>query len=436
MSIISTPFQKIILLFFLFNGVIFMFAQTLKVQEEREKAAALYESKSYPEALAVYEKLLKADPKNTELLNLTGMVMFGLKNFEGAKEKFRLAALYCPVSDKSALSTYYSNLSAAFTYLQNDAKAYEYAIKAYEMNNTYSLTLWNAASNSQNFDKCEQAIKIMDEAKIEKHQYFDTLYGRCYLKLGEYRKSILHYEKFFANYQPDDVMPDLIMSDEKLTLLKAYLNEVKELIREDQYTIPYKTNLKKLIQELSANSTRESLMRILLSNDYQLWKRNESSRKLFKEITSAVSDLTDEEKLKIDLLVGDYKKAAENSKDYLQKNRDASAEKIMKADQYKAALNLLMADYQKNKKIDDNQLKNVTRLFQNLFEKNKIYNTEEIKQTYFDDILSYTYEIAKNHKFADADIKNLGKMIFTILKHTPNKELKEYSEKQLKQYIN
>ena len=62
-------------------------------------------------------------------------------------------------------------MSAVFSKINEDEKAYDYARKALEIDET-SLTLFNAASMANNIEKPEECLKILDNAIIEKNNDF------------------------------------------------------------------------------------------------------------------------------------------------------------------------------------------------------------------------------------------------------------------------
>ena len=126
-----------------------LFGQSSSLDEFLRSADNAYEQNDYAKAVAYYEKVLLVEHKDHQILNRAGISYFKLKNFAKAKDKFRLAALYGPVDDDETMSSYYSNLSACYSYLYEDSKAFEYALKGYHLDKTSTYAFWNAASNAQ-----------------------------------------------------------------------------------------------------------------------------------------------------------------------------------------------------------------------------------------------------------------------------------------------
>ena len=126
-----------------------LFGQSSSLDEFLRSADHAYEQNDYAKAVAYYEKVLLVEHKDHQILNRAGISYFKLKNFAKAKDKLRLAALYGPVDDDETMSSYYSNLSACYSYLYEDSKAFEYALKGYHLDKTSTYAFWNAASNAQ-----------------------------------------------------------------------------------------------------------------------------------------------------------------------------------------------------------------------------------------------------------------------------------------------
>jgi tetratricopeptide (TPR) repeat protein len=245
-----------LLLFFSFSA----FAQESR-EDLSDKANSLYEAKEYKASILLYNKLLALKPNNSYYLTRKGLCYFKLEDYQKAKENFRLSILYEDPTDKEALATNNSNLSACYSVLGEDKKAYEYALKAYRLDETNPLTLFNAASLGNNVKEYRKGIELMDNAKIEKHNDFNALYGRAYLSLKEYEKSIEYYEKFFNNFDENNRYAERInILDEKCNLWYAYMGLLHNNIENKIDDNKNKDKILNLTKELSTTTKNKNLV--------------------------------------------------------------------------------------------------------------------------------------------------------------------------------
>lgn len=211
------------MLYLLLSGL-YVHAQDKEIEAKTSKALLCYVDKDYEKAAQLYEELLEKDYKNTYLLTQCGLSYYHQQKYEQAREKMRLATLYGDVNDKPKMAMYYSNLSAAYSHLNDDEKAFENAVKGYYMDNTSQSRLWNAASMAQNLSRYDNCLKLMDDAEIGAlHYAFETLYARSYYGQQNFEDAVRHYVVFFDRYdQRDDFVP-LIINDERNNFLNASL---------------------------------------------------------------------------------------------------------------------------------------------------------------------------------------------------------------------
>ena len=186
--------KQIVIIFFLYFSLPF-FAQS-EIKKMEIEADSLYNAKQYNASIQIYNLLLSKNPKNSFYLSNQGLNYFKLNDFKKTKENFRLSILYEDSDNKESLAINYSNLSACFLELNEFTKGYEYALKAYHLDKNDSTILWNVASLANNVQDYKKVIEILNNASIDKHNDFNSLYGTAYLSLGENEKSINYYEIF------------------------------------------------------------------------------------------------------------------------------------------------------------------------------------------------------------------------------------------------
>lgn len=256
--------KKKLLIFLLFISAS-SFSQE-NIEELENKADSLYKAKDYQASILVYDQILKLDPKNVYSLSGRGISYYYLEDYNKAKESFRLAVLYRDPDDKQSLANDYSNLSAIYSSLYDDKKAYEYALKAYSLDKNSENILFNVASLGHNVNQYEKSIEYLDKAEIELHNDFNSLYGKCYLQLGRYKESIEYYEKYFQNRDENDLfVPQINLLDEKKNLWSAYMYELMNYIQEGKTAYKHKEKVLSLTKELAKTEKRSSLEQTIMS---------------------------------------------------------------------------------------------------------------------------------------------------------------------------
>lgn len=197
-------------------------AQDHLTEEKTSQAMIHYQDKEYAQAAKLYEEILEKDYKNSYLLTQCGLSYYHQQKFQEAKEKFRLATLYGNVDDRETMALYHSNLSAAYSNLDDDEPAFEHAVKAYYLDKE---RLWNAASMAQNLGRYDDCLKLMNEAEEGTlHNAYRTLYGRSYYRKEEFRKAIQQYKTFFDHYDPNDDTVPLVIRDDRNFYLYSCLH--------------------------------------------------------------------------------------------------------------------------------------------------------------------------------------------------------------------
>ena len=419
----STFMIKIIQLLLFFVTLIF-FAQSPNTEKILEQADSYYESSDYLKAISLYEKYLKFNETDYKVLQSAGISYFRVDNFQKAKEKFRLAALYCPVDKKTELASYYTNLSGAYSNLAEDEKAYEYAIKAYRTEET-STTLFNAASMANNNGKCTEALKLLNESTLDNDNNFNSLYGRCYLDQEQFDLSIKHYEDFFENYEEEEATK-FNMLDEKMNLMYAYLGDASKST--NTINTDRKAKIKKLYKEIIFNENKkEKLIQYFV--DYNTWNENKYSAEIIKQLIEITPNVSTATILRIKESQKDFDGMSQMANDYLKQNPNLSSGDLQKVNYFRYLGNLhtftkeLKANnFQPNEK----KLNDLVKDFQAIFE-DREYADDEIT-TVMQDAVQVTLltflDSTKNYEEQDKAAPTLTKILQTF----PNKNFQSELE--------
>ncbi|MGN0019576.1 MAG: tetratricopeptide repeat protein [Sphingobacterium hotanense] len=171
--------------------------------QDKDKLFATADSLSdlgeYEKSVVLFEQLCKAEPNNATYLSFAGIAYFRMENFEKAKEKFRLAVLYSQDNE-----THLSNLSAAYSNLGENQKAYEYAVKAMQVKPT-SLTVYNAMANANNIHKYEESFRIRKQyIDLTTENKFNLVLGLAHYHGREFEKAASYFESFLNQYSAED----------------------------------------------------------------------------------------------------------------------------------------------------------------------------------------------------------------------------------------
>lgn len=167
--------------------------------------------KFYPEAIGIYNRLVKLDSRNAVYQNKLGIAYHQMQNLDAAKSAYRaairlnpryseatnnLAAVeYAQKHYRSAILTYlkalelspgtavvYSNLGTAyFAY-----KKYEYAMASYR----YALTL-----DPTIFESSGRAGSIVHQRGVQDMAAFNFYLAKTYAELGDVEKTLLYITK-------------------------------------------------------------------------------------------------------------------------------------------------------------------------------------------------------------------------------------------------
>ena len=370
---------KILFLLFCLFFTSFVFAQTTKPKTAEEwynLGSEKYNAKEYTEAISFLQKSIDLDYKYHNALNELGLCYFQLKNFTKAKEYFRLAILY---SEKKA--TYYSNMSAVFSKINEDEKAYDYARKALEIDET-SLTLFNAASMANNIEKPEECLKILDNAIIEKNNDFNDLYARAHLKLKNFDEGIRYFELFFDNYNPETSDINFSISEEKRFYMDYLLyiiqfNLHKEIKPTDEQLKKIESLYKELINndEVAQKTFSKTLIRAKDILEIDL-----SYQSFFEILLLSKSSIADADRIEILIALRQYDKIIEFYEPKLNNNFGSEDEFLEDKKKLYIAYLYILKQNIINKKHSPDLENKVINLYEKL-NKNKIIEWDIIEET-------------------------------------------------------
>lgn len=274
-----------ITIFLLFANI--SFAQTnlrnLSISDIEDKAKVAYAIKNYDEAILLYNELITRDYKNHEYLNNLGLCYFQSKNYIKAKENFRLAVLY---SEKNA--TYYTNLSAAFCKLDEDEKAYDYARKAYDIEET-EFTLFNAASFANVIKRFDLCLDLLRKSNIEKNNDFNILYAEAYFLKGDIEKSIYHYELYLQNYNANTSSEEYY--NQKYHYFKGLMNNFERNVTEKNNFENYLPKIDSLYFNLNNSPQQDKTNKKTINTIRTILRIDTTYNTYFTNMIEKVSDL-------------------------------------------------------------------------------------------------------------------------------------------------
>ncbi|MDR2235889.1 MAG: CDC27 family protein [Chryseobacterium sp.] len=382
-------------------------------QAQLDKARELYESKHYGEASALCEKLLQNDYKNTYLLNQCGLSYFQQGNYEKAKEKFRLATLYCPPGEKENMALYYSNLSASYSHIGDNDKAYENAVKAYQLDNE---RLWNAASMAQNAGKYEECLKLMNKAgKDNLHIAYWSLYGRCYYHTKRYQEAVESYSYFFSKYDPEDEFVTLNAETEAHYFLYASLYTLASETDENKADAAL-IRIKKMMDESGTRISSENMMKGFTNADNICNKYGFSGNICTKIFRTWIEHPTAEEELKFTYYtLKDYRKAFQQSEHLMRSDKGMEIKEM----NYLSSVQLFLDDYfQNNRKADREKLKSVGGLFKQILDQ-KISGHPESYRADDDNAALQTFRIFNARFTKKEEQKEAASLLIVIMENLP-----------------
>lgn len=420
LKIFKTTMKKLLYtLTFLFFSLQFS-AQGQSIDELIDLSTQKIDSKSYKEAIPLLNKVLDKEYNNHTALNKLGICYFELGDYSKAKENFRQAVLY---SEKNA--NYLSNLSAAFSRLNEDEKAYEYARKALAVEET-ELSLFNAVSLANNVNRVDECIALLNKSTIDKHNDFNSLYGRCYYKKKDFKNSIDKYELYFENDgKTEKFVEEINDEQERQSLQMAYLFELVSPKTSESLKNDY---LQKLKKSLKTHPYEWIIKSFLLDKNIctQYAVSTEKCAKLYQSIFDSAESPFDELRSQY-YIKKDYQKAYDLARNAPTANLSEDDLFQLKLIHYLSSLQLFSADYLKNNRTANPKLLEESEaLFKNLYQQGKVYTDEEFNKN-VDLQLPVLYSIGiftgPNYNSVENKEK-IEPFILKILLNTPNESFK------------
>lgn len=331
----KTFLQFFIILFFFLNIGGKLYAQeteNLSLQQIEKKADRLEDDGKHLEAIQLYQKIIKQENNNGSVYNKIGMCYFYLKDYEKAKDNFRLAVLYTQ-DDEVILS----NLSAAYNYTDDGDKAFHYAMKAYEVKKT-SQTLINVIATANNIDRQDEAIKIYESApsEIKDHPRVWFVIARSNYEIGNYTEAVEIYTKAFENHEPSKNFPVKIQEEKYY-----YYYSITQLLKKDKNKNPknfkyWNELLEALDMSLQKPEYKEEIQgRVLKMASAFIFVYPEIREDLRKSLNSIEFEGEEEFQQK-EMALGNYDLLLDRYNNHIKINKDEiSGKDLKKAQSYK-----------------------------------------------------------------------------------------------------
>lgn len=404
---------------FLFFSVHFS-AQSKSIDELIEISTQKIESKSYKEAIPLLTQVLDKEYNNHLALNKLGICYFELGDYNKAKENFRKAVLY---SEKN--SYYLSNLSATFSRLNEDEKAYEYARKALAVEET-RLSLFNAVSLANNVNRVDECIDLLNKSTLEKHNDFNSLYGRCYYKKKDFKNSIAKYELYFENDgKTEKFVEEINDEQERQSLQMAYLFEIVSSKTNENLKNDYLQKLKKSLKIQPNDEVKKSFLsgkNICSKNNISAEKCEKLYQSIFDSSQSSLDELSYEYYIN-----KNYQQSYDLANKMSTKNLSDEDLYQLKLVHYLSSMQLFSEDYLKNNRTaNQKMLDESVMLFKNLYVKGKEYTDQEFsKNVNLQLPVLYTLEIFHVEEYKSVENQEkIAPSILKILMSTPNEAFK------------
>lgn len=420
------------ILFFLLLISTSTFSQE-NIEALEHKANSLYEAEDYQAAILVYNQILKLDPNNASHLSSRGISYYYLRDYNKAKESFRLAILYRDPDDKKLLANDYSNLSSIYSSLEEDKKAYEYALKAYSLDKNKDNILFNVASLGHNVNQYEKSIEILDQAEIELHNDFNSLYGKCYLQLDRYKESIEYYEKYFQNRDENDLfVPQINLLDEKKNLWSAYMYELLNHIQEGETGYKHKSKVLLLTKELAKTEKRrtleETILRIL---EVTKFEKNPYTDLLVQQF-EMLPDTDTMNQIIFYYRVNNFKKSKEIVEKLAKKknHEDWMTEDRIKIYRYLNELNEVLAKISpQGDKVEDRELESIINLLKDFYSDKGIGYQDEYN--IYEKPIEETFAVLQKRK-KDFSISKIQYILYKIFENIPDEGIKKQIMTEIK----
>ena len=318
----------------------------IKLNEEERAANTLMRNGEYDEAIAAYKKILENRPNEAYFLNNIGLCYFNQYDYETAKDYFRLATLY------GNDVTYYANLSAAYNYLNNYEKCFEYAYKALEIK-ANEQTIGNAITAAINLDKPQEAIIIFEKYKDSygiNSESIMVVAGDAYFDLQQYWESAHAYERFFELYSPHNKMHvDLVNKKYQWFFSKMmYYAEATSTYQNMEGDIEISDDLVKIFDELMNSEYKESIIEVFLYTAINATMLLPKSKSEWGQLARYYKGENNFERIAIERYIGNYEKSLAICNEFINAYENEPNEEKLKEIQVEKFITLL---YQYNDKV-------------------------------------------------------------------------------------
>ena len=244
---------------------------------------------NYEKAIFNFIKITQKEPKNHDILDRIGRCYYHLKEYEKAKEYLKLAILY---SKNNA--SYHANIAAVYQGLNENEKAYYYAMKALKMKET-SLTLFNAASLANEVGKPDESIKLLNNCKLDKTKEndFNKVYADAYFLKGNMEKSMLYYDRFFFGFQRGNLDNLYDFYSMKRYYYEKLINNYARNVKENNGNKNYLPEIDALYEELIQTEQKDKTIDRSLPILSTIVARDTLQRAFIKKMLFKTPDLSE-----------------------------------------------------------------------------------------------------------------------------------------------
>ena len=280
---------NLFLLFILISFPQVSFAQIKATVYDRSEYERLgkeeMQSKNYEKAIIYFSKIIQKEYKEHDILSRVGLCYFHLKEYEKAKENFRLAILY-----SNKISSYYSNLAATYQCLEDNEKAFYYARKGLEIEEN-KHTLFNASSMANIIGRPEEAIKLLDNSLLKKSNDFNKIYAEAYNTKGDMAKSIYYYELFFTNFYTGHSNEEFDYYNQKYHYYKDVINNFVKNVSENNGNENYLSIIDTLYTELTQSNQKKKTIEKTIKSMNTIVSKDINHRLFFKKMLAKTPEI-------------------------------------------------------------------------------------------------------------------------------------------------
>ena len=180
----------------------------------------LYNVRNFEEVIQETNRLLKKNPHNDMLWNISGLAYQQLKKYQQAEISFLRG-----LQENSKNVSVINNIGNNYKYLNNFNKAEEYYKRALDYNPNYPNSLVNYGNLKFTFNKFEEALKLLNKALDINEKLVSAHYNisLVYQSIGNFEKSLFHLRLV------DSINPEFTKADKTISGLIDYQNDKNHL---------------------------------------------------------------------------------------------------------------------------------------------------------------------------------------------------------------